>query len=162
MSDQTPPPPPPPSIPPSDSGENKQEPYDSSEAEKIRATYVDVYTGDEPKPLTLDNERMLVMGAHLLGLLKYFSFGLSIAGPIVIWVLYQNKSEYVKKEAEKAFLQQIVLIISLFICGCLGVLLSVILVGFLFFALMFVLFVIDFIMMIKYTLDAQNRYNSMK
>lgn len=168
MSDQLPPPPPP--LPPSDGNSPENEPtndgsntgakagvVEPSEAEKIRATYVDVYLGDEQKPLSKDNERILAMSVHLSGLLKYISFGVSIAGPIVVWVLFQGKSPYLKDEAEKAFKQQLIVIVLLYLLSCIGSLTLVILIGFFFLLLIPIVGIVDIYYTIRHTLDCKKR-----
>ncbi|MDX1971461.1 MAG: DUF4870 domain-containing protein [Candidatus Sumerlaeia bacterium] len=153
------PPPPTPQVPPPSSEENSPPPPPStppqpelSEAEKIRAGYKDVYLGEEAKPLTAENERIYAMIIHLSGLLKYFTVGASLAVPIVFWVLFQNKSEFIKKQAEKGFILQLAVSLSYVLLICLGTLLSVILIGFLFYLLIPVVIIVDIVFIVLHTM----------
>jgi uncharacterized Tic20 family protein len=157
------PPPPTPQVPPPSPEENNPPPPPStppqpelSEAEKIRAGYKDVYLGEEAKPLTAENERIYAMIIHLSGLLKYFTAGVSLAVPIVFWVLFQGKSEFIKKQAEKGFILQIIVILSIFLLSCLGTLLSVILIGFLLFALIPVVAIVDIVFIVLHTMAVKD------
>jgi uncharacterized Tic20 family protein len=76
-------------------------------------------------PLTADEERRWVMLAHLSGLLSF-------VGPLIVWLIYRDRSDAVDREAKEALNAQITYAGAALALYVIGGLLALVLVGFVF------------------------------
>lgn len=85
-------------------------------------------TAEQPlhvAPLTADEERRWTMFAHLGGLLSF-------VGPLIVWLIYRDRSDAVDREAKEALNAQITYAAAALALYIVGGLLAIVLVGFVF------------------------------
>jgi uncharacterized Tic20 family protein len=76
-------------------------------------------------PLTADEERRWTMLAHLGGLLSF-------VGPLIVWLIYRDRSDAVDREAKEALNAQLTYAAAALALYIVGALLAIVLVGLVF------------------------------
>jgi uncharacterized Tic20 family protein len=76
-------------------------------------------------PLTADKERRWMMLAHLGGLLSF-------VGPLIVWLVFRDRSDAVDREAKEALNAQITYAAAAVVLYIVGGVLAIVLVGFVF------------------------------
>jgi uncharacterized Tic20 family protein len=76
-------------------------------------------------PLTAADERRWIMLAHLGGLLSFI-------GPLIVWLVYRDRSDAVERESKEALNAQITYAAAALALYVLGGVLAIVLVGFVF------------------------------
>jgi uncharacterized Tic20 family protein len=82
-------------------------------------------TADQTIPvpaLTAEEERRWIMFAHLGGLLSF-------VGPLIVWLIYRDRSDAVDREAKEALNAQITYAVAALALYIVGGLLAIVLVG---------------------------------
>lgn len=76
-------------------------------------------------PLTAEEERRWILFAHLGGLLSF-------VGPLIVWLIFRDRSDAVDREAREALNAQITYAAAALALYILGAALAVVLIGFVF------------------------------
>jgi hypothetical protein len=76
-------------------------------------------------PLTADEERRWIMLAHLGGLLSFI-------GPLIVWLVYRDRSDAVEREAKEALSAQVTYAAAALALYLVGGVLAIVLVGIVF------------------------------
>lgn len=76
-------------------------------------------------PLTSEEERRWILFAHLGGLLSF-------VGPLIVWLIYRDRSDAVDREAREALNAQLTYAAAALALYILGAALAVVLIGFVF------------------------------
>lgn len=74
-------------------------------------------------PLTADEERRWIMLAHLGGLLSF-------VGPLIVWLIYRDRSDAVDREAKEALNAQITYAAAALALYVIGGILALVVIGF--------------------------------
>ena len=79
------------------------------------------------------DERLWATLAHVLALVAFFFlFGLSMLGPLIVYVIYANRSQFVRGHAVEALNFNITMLIAWIALIVIGVILTISIIGILF------------------------------
>ena len=75
------------------------------------------------------DERLWATLAHVFALVTFFLLGLSLLGPLIVYVIYANRSQYVRGHAVEALNFNITILIAWIALIVVGVILTISIIG---------------------------------
>ncbi|HKE50031.1 MAG TPA: DUF4870 domain-containing protein [Actinomycetes bacterium] len=84
------------------------------------------------QPMSPTDERLWATLAHVLALAAFFLLGLSLLGPLIVYVIYANRSQFVRSHAVEALNFNITMLIAWIALIVIGIILTISIIGILF------------------------------
>jgi uncharacterized protein len=81
------------------------------------------------QPMSPTDERLWATLAHVFALVTFFLLGLSLLGPLIVYVIYANRSQYVRGHAVEALNFNITMLIAWIALIVAGVILTISIIG---------------------------------